>query len=184
MSHVLSGPGLGALTPGGALLLGACVGAFSPVHQVGTSLSPPEAERRLEAAFVSFGIPVSERAVNGRVSSGRFDPTARWGTLAVDRVTCGVAGKNGATPQVHELEVVGTIRLNARGSNWVELESYGSGRDEHGKVIQCRLAEASADAILASVAHQGEGTSQALESTGGGEGCEPQRRWMARTKAW
>ena len=154
MSRVLSSALLAALAPSGALLLGACVGAFGPVHQVGTSLSPPEAERRLEAAFVSFGVPVSEHAVNGRVSSGRFDPTVLWGSLAVDRVTCGVAGKNGATPQVHELEVVGTIRQNARGSSWVELESYGSGRDEHGKVIECRLAEASADAILAPVAQR------------------------------
>ena len=154
MSRVLTNRPTAVVTLVSALLLSACVGAFSPVHQVGTSLSPAEAERHLEAAFLSFGLPVSEHAVNGRVSSGRFDPTVLWGSLAAGRVTCGVTGKNGATPQVHELEVVGTIRRNARGSSWVELESYGSGRDEHGKVIQCRLAEASADAILGSVAQR------------------------------
>lgn len=158
---------------GGALLLGACAGALSPVHQVGTSLSPPQAEQHLEAAFLSFGLPVSEHAVNGRVSSGRFDPTVLWGSLATGRVTCGVAGKNGATPQVHELEVVGTIRQNARGSSWVELESYGSGRDERGKALQCRLAEASADAILASVAQQRERTRDAAATT-----------WCARVEGW
>ena len=157
MSDVLVHRLAAVVALGGASLLCACAGAYSPVHQVGTTLSPVEAEQHLEAAFVSFGLPVTEHALNGRVSSGRFDPTVLWGSLAAGRVTCGVAGKNGTTPQVHELEVVGTIRRNARGSSWVELESYGSGRDERGKAMQCRLAEASADAILSSVAQREAG---------------------------
>ncbi len=67
MSGVLSNPPLAALTPSGALLLSACFGAISPVHEVRTSLSPPE------AAFLSFG-----KVIQCRLAEASADAILAW----------------------------------------------------------------------------------------------------------
>ena len=127
--------------------LGACAGAFSQVGQVVTSLPAREAEKRLEEVFEAYQIPVKERSPDGRVSSGRFDPKAFWGHAVESRVLCrGAASDHRVT--VDYLEVLGTIRQAPSRPVFVEIESYGSGRDPDGKVYPCRLDQVIVEQML------------------------------------
>jgi hypothetical protein len=131
-----------------------CAGTFSPVHEVKTYLPAREAEQRLEQAFASIGLPVVERARDGRVRSGQFDPAAIWGGGATGYVLCGRGGDDDLGVQHIRLEVIGLIRESASRPVRVEIESYGSGRNGQGQEIPCRLDDSGVDALLSSIPQQ------------------------------
>jgi hypothetical protein len=135
------------------LLVGltACAGALSPVSQAKTILAPNDAERSVEHTFAAYGIPVVEHALDGRVRSGRFDPTATWGAQVADRVVCGPDTEGELHARPTELEVIATIRTSMQQGTRVELESYGHGLNDQGAKVPCRLAPATADDILAAL---------------------------------
>ena len=144
----------------------ACAGRFSPVHQVETYLPAREAEQRLEQAFASLGLPVVERARDGRVRSGQFDPVAVWGGGASNYVVCGHGGDDDPAAHDIRLEVIGLLRERASRSVRVEIESYGAGRNDKGAEIPCRLSESGVDALLSGMPQQDPrgGASTALAS--------------------
>jgi hypothetical protein len=134
-----------------ALGLAACAGRFSPVRQVETYLPAREAEQRLEQAFATLGLPVVEHARDGRVRTGLFDPTALWGGGASGYVVCGRGGDDDLGAHDVRLEVVGVIRESASSPVRVEIESYGTGRNDRGQEIPCRLDDPGVDAILSGI---------------------------------
>ena len=133
-----------------SLGLVACAGTFSPVRQVETYLPAGEAERRLEEAFTYLGLPVVERARDGRVRSGRFDPVAVWGA-ASGYVLCGRGGDDDLGAREVRLEVIGSIRESVSSPARVEIESYGTGRNDKGEEIPCRLDDSGVDVLLSSI---------------------------------
>ena len=137
-----------------SLGLVACAGRFSPVHQVKTYLPAREAEQRLEQAFTSLGLPVAERAIDGRVRSGQFDPVAIGGGRASGYVLCGRGGDDDLGAQNIRLEVIGLIRESVSSPVRVEIESYGTGRNDKGQEIPCRLDESGVEALLSSIPQQ------------------------------
>lgn len=145
--------GLATLSMSALGLLG-CAGAFSPVHQVTTYLQAREAEQRLEEAFASLGLPVVEHARDGRVRSGTFDPVSIWGANSTEYVLCGRGGDDDLGAQDVRLEVMGSIRESPRRPVRVEIESYGTGRNDKGEEIPCRLDDSGVDALLSSIPHQ------------------------------
>lgn len=132
-----------------ALLLAGC-GSVGHVHQAPSALPPNDTERRVEQAFVSLGLPVYERRLDGRVRSGRFDPREVFAGRLDERVSCGATSDVGARTNVSplELEVLATIRFNAARGTRIEVESYGRGRDPNGKEVRCRLSQSAAVALL------------------------------------
>lgn len=137
-----------------SLCLLGCAGAFSPVQQVTTYLPARDAEQRLEQAFTSLGLPVIERARDGRVRTGRFDPETVWGGRTSDYLVCGRGGDD--DPGAHDirLEVIGLVRESASRPVRVEIESYGTGRNEKSQEIPCRLDDSAVDTLLSSIPHQ------------------------------
>ena len=142
-----------------ALLVGGCLGSLSQVYQEDTPLNPNDAERSMESAFASFQIPVLERSPDGRVRSGTFDPERVWGSLALDRVSCGadesVDGRLHEVPD--EFEIVATIRTRHQAGTRVDLDGFGHILSEEGKKIPCKLRENFAHSILAAMPGSLEG---------------------------
>lgn len=145
----------GAISPAPPIVvllvtLSAGCGSVSPSYKARSGLPPNDAERRVEQAFVAFGVPVVERTLDGRVRSGRFDPREVFAGQVAERVSCGAISDVGRLSSVHpfELEVLATIRSNAVNGTRIELESYGRGRDSRGKDVQCRLSSSAAAALL------------------------------------
>jgi len=129
----------------------ACAGRFSPVSQVTTYLPAREAEQRLEQAFTSLGLPVVEHARDARVRSGQFDPVAVWGGGMSGYVLCGRGGDRDMGAHDVRLEVIGLIRESPSRPVRVEIESYGSGRNDRDEEISCRLDDSGVDALLSSI---------------------------------
>jgi hypothetical protein len=135
-----------------AVALAGCVGSFSTLYQLGTDLSPNEAERRIELAFQSHQIPLLEKNPDGRVRSGRFDPDEVWGGTAEEKMVCGEPEENEERGRIEptELEVLVTIHARGTAGTQLSIESYGKGRRANGEEVPCRLEPELSVAILAS----------------------------------
>ena len=131
------------------LFLGGC-GSLSLLHEARSGLPPNDTERRVEQTFQSFGIPIAEKTLDGRVRSGRFDPREVFAGQLHERVSCGAATDEGVLTEVRpfELEVLATIRSNRVNGTRVEIESYGKGWGPDGKEIPCQLSRSAVEAIL------------------------------------
>jgi hypothetical protein len=129
-----------------------CFLQLQPPARISTSLSPYAAEERMESAFRQYFIPISETRRNSRVSSGKFDPNLVFGSMILDRVTCGAnpMADPATQPVPTELEVVALIRGGSQGTQ-VELESFGKGVAKDGEAVKCRLSGSFALSLLESV---------------------------------
>ena len=134
-------------------VLSGCLGGISPVRQIDTGLQPNNAERILERTFVRLQIPLAEKAMNGRVRSGSFDPQQVWGSLTASRVSCEAGQKGDArmAPEPYELEINATVRSRSRAGTRIDLDSFGWGRGPDGHPVRCFLKEGFAQEILAGV---------------------------------
>lgn len=135
-------------------LAAAACGSMSPTSQVLVPEPPNSVERRVEQAFATYGIPVTERAPDGRVHSGAFDPQSVWGAVSGERVSCGVEGMSGSGSQAvpFRLEVMATLRTNRQQGTRVVIESYGRGRRPDGSEVRCRLDPTVVEGLLGAVA--------------------------------
>jgi len=117
-----------------------------------TSLSPNEAERRVELSYQHYQIPVVERSPDGRVRSGRFDPDAVWGVMADDRIVCGMTEETDDRGRIKptELEVLVTVHTRTAAGTQLSIESYGRGRTVDEEEVRCRLTREFSMEILAS----------------------------------
>lgn len=137
-------------------LLTGCINLYSSRSSI--RADPMTVERQGEAVFTLYQIPVSERAANGRVESGRFVVQDFWGRAVIeDRVYCGLDSEGEPLALGSRVEMSVTLKIAYRSSGTrIALGSEGRTLpDSEGQdAAHCRLKTPFVQELLDAVADE------------------------------